>query len=160
MMPIYGLVVSLHIAAHAAAPMQSLASVAAVAGRGLEGDRYFEQTGTYSNLPGTGREVTLIESEAIVALGREYDIQLPAGLARRNIVTRGVALNHLAGKTFSIGAAVLRGMRLCEPCLHMERLAVKGAARGLIHRGGLRAAIISGGEIRVGERIFSLEETG
>ena len=159
-MPMHALVVSLHIAAHAAAPMQSVATVTAVSGRGLEADRYFERTGTYLNLPGTGREVTLIESEAIVALAREYDIQLPAGLARRNIVTSGIALNHLVGKTFSIGAAVLRGMRLCEPCLHMERLAVKGAAHGLIHRGGLRAEIVSGGEIRVGARIFPSEETG
>ena len=158
-MPMHALVVSLHIAAHAAAPMQSVATVTAVAGRGLEGDRYCEQTGTYSNLPGTGREVTLIESEAIAALAREYDIQLPPGLARRNIVTRGIALNHLVGKSFIIGAAVLRGMRLCEPCLHMERLAARGAAHGLIHRGGLRAAIVSGGEIRVGEHIFPSEET-
>ena len=158
-MPMHPLVVSLHIAAHAAAPMQSVATVTAVAGRGLEGDRYCEQTGTYSNLPGTGREVTLIESEAIAALAREYDIHLPPGLARRNIVTRGIALNHLVGKSFIIGAAVLRGMRLCEPCLHMERLAARGAAHGLIHRGGLRAAIVSGGEIRVGENIFPSEET-
>ena len=158
-MPMHALVVSLHIAAHAAAPMQSVATVTAVAGRGLEGDRYCEQTGTYSNLPGTGREVTLIESEAIAALAREYDIHLPPGLARRNIVTRGIALNHLVGKSFIIGAAVLRGMRLCEPCLHMERLAARGAAHGLIHRGGLRAAIVSGGEIRVGDNIFPSEET-
>ncbi len=158
-MPTQALVVSLHIAAQAAAPMQSVSTVIAVAGRGLEGDRYFEQTGTYSNLPGTGREVTLIESEAIAALAQEYDIQLPPGLARRNIVTRAVALNHLVGKTFIIGAVVLRGMRLCEPCLHMEKLAAKGAAHGLIHRGGLRAEIVSGGVIRVGERIFASEET-
>jgi MOSC domain-containing protein YiiM len=158
-MPTQALVVSLHIAAQAAAPMQSVTTVTAVAGRGLEGDRYFKQTGTYSNNPGSGREITLIESEAIAALAREYDIQLPPGLARRNIVTRAVALNHLVGKTFIIGAVVLRGMRLCEPCLHMEKLAAKGAAHGLIHRGGLRTEIVSGGEIRVGERIFASEET-
>lgn len=152
-MPPHGLVVSLHIAAHAAAPMQSIATGTAIAGRGLEGDRYFEQTGTYSNLPGTGREVTLIESEAVVALAREYDIQLPPGLARRNIVTRAIALNHLVGKTFIIGAVALRGMRLCEPCLHLEKLAVNGAARGLIHRGGLRAEIVTSGMIRVGDMI-------
>jgi MOSC domain-containing protein YiiM len=152
-MPTQALVVSLHIAAQAAAPMQSVATVIAVAGRGLEGDRYFEQTGTYSTHPGSGREITLIESEAVAALAREYDIQLPPGLARRNIVTRAVALNHLVGKTFVIGAVVLRGMRLCEPCLHMEKLAAKGAAHGLIHRGGLRAEIVSGGEIRVGDAI-------
>lgn len=158
-MPPQALVVSLHLAIHASAPMQSVSTVTAVAGRGLEGDRYFYRTGTYSTHPGSGREITLIESEAVAALAREYDIQLPPGLTRRNIVTRAVALNHLVGKTFIIGAVVLRGMRLCEPCLHMERLAAKGAAHGLIHRGGLRAEIVSGGEIRVGERIFASEKT-
>ena len=94
----------------------------------IEGDRYFTQTGTYSNHPGTGRAITLIEIEAIEALAREYDVHLAAGLARRNLVTRGVALNHLVGKIFAVGAVVLRGMRLCEPCLHLEKLTVKGAA--------------------------------
>ena len=148
-----GKVVSIHIAAVATAPMQSVSAVTAVAGRGLEGDRYFNHTGTYSTHPGSGRELTLIENEAIEALAREYGIQLPPNLARRNIVSRGVALNHLVERRISIGAVVLRGMRLCEPCLHMEQLAVKGAARGLIHRGGLRAEIVRGGVIRVGDAI-------
>ena len=152
-MPQQALVVSLHIAAHGAAPIQSVSIVTAVAGRGLEGDRYFSQTGTHSNLSGTGRPVTLIEIEAIEALAREYDVHLAAGLARRNLVTRGVALNHLVGKTFAVGAVVLRGMRLCEPCIHLEKLTVKGAARGLIHRGGLRSEIVAGGVIRVGDTI-------
>ncbi len=99
-------VVSLHIAAQAAAPMQSLAEVIAVAGLGLEGDRYFQQTGTYSNHPGSGRAITLIESEAIEALAREYDVEVAPGLARRNIVTRDAALNHLVGKHFAVGAAI------------------------------------------------------
>lgn len=133
--------------------MQSVSAVTAIAGRGLEGDRYFNLTGTYSNHPGSGRHVTLIESEVIDALAREYDIQLPPSLARRNILTHGVALNHLVERTFTVGAVVLRGMRLCEPCLHMEKLAAKGAAHGLIHRGGLRAEIVSGGVIRVGDAV-------
>lgn len=146
-------VVSLHIAGDAAAPMQSVRFVTAVTGRGLEGDRYCTESGTYSHQPGNGRHVTLIESEAMDALARDYEIHLAPALSRRNIVTRGVSLNHLVGKTFTVGAAVLRGMRLCEPCLHMERLAVKGAARGLIHRGGLRAEIAAGAVIRVGDPI-------
>jgi len=146
-------VVSLHIAGQAAATMQSVAAVTAIPGFGLDGDRYANRSGTYSNHPGSGREVTLIEGEALEALAREYRIQLPPGSARRNIVTQGIALNHLVGKTFSLGAVVLRGMRLCEPCLHLERLTVKGAARGLIHRGGLRAEIVSGGVIHVGDAI-------
>jgi MOSC domain-containing protein YiiM len=149
-----GIVVSLHIAPVGAAPMQSVRSVNAVADRGLEGDRYFSQSGTYSNDLGTGRHVTLIEIEAVEGLKREYGVALEAALSRRNIATRGVALNHLVEKSFRIGAAVLRGTRLCEPCSHMEKLTVKGAMRGLIHRGGLRAEIVTGGIIRVGDPIL------
>lgn len=133
--------------------MSAVKEVSAVTGRGLEGDRYFYLTGTYSNHPGNGRHVTLIESEAIEALRRDYEVILEPGLARRNIVTRGVALNHLVGREFCVGAAKLRGMRLCEPCMHLEKLASQGAMRGLIHRGGLRAEIIVSGTIRVGDTI-------
>ena len=150
-------VVSLHIAPSGAAPMQSVGSVNAIAGRGLEGDRYYNLSGTYSNHPGDGRHVTLIESEALAGLEREYQITLEPGLARRNIVTCGVALNHLITREFCVGAVILRGMRLCEPCLHLEKLSSKGAMRGLIHRGGLRAEIINGGVIRVGDSIAPVQ---
>lgn len=146
-------VLSIHIAPTGAAAMKSIEEVRAAAGKGLEGDRYFSGLGTYSDHPGSGRHVTLIESEAIEALGRDYGIALAAAMARRNIVTRGVALNHLVGKEFRVGEVVLRGARLCEPCAHMEKLTAKGALRGLIHRGGLRAEIVQGGMIRVGDAI-------
>jgi MOSC domain-containing protein YiiM len=149
-----GKVISIHIAAVAAAPMKTVAQVKAVAGQGLDGDRYANKLGTYSNDPGSGREVTLIESEAIEALKREYGVELEPQLSRRNIVTRGLALNHFVGKQFNIGAVILRGTRLCEPCAHLEMLSSKGAMRGLIHRGGLRAEIIAGGTIRVGDQVI------
>ena len=133
--------------------MKSVTNAKAVAGRGLEGDRYYSKLGTYSNQAGSGRDVTLIEIEAIDGLKRDYEVQLDPGQPRRNIVTRGIALNHLVEQEFRIGDVVLRGTRLCEPCAHMEKLTVKGAMRGLIHRGGLRAEIISGGSIRVGDTI-------
>jgi len=152
-----GKVVSLHIAAVAAAPMITVAQVKAAAGQGLEGDRYSNKLGTYSNNPGSGRDVTLIESEAIDALLREYKIGFEPSMARRNIVTRRIALNHLVEKQFKIGAVILRGTRLCEPCMHLERLSSAGAMRGLIHRGGLRAEIITGGTIRVGDEILVVE---
>jgi MOSC domain-containing protein YiiM len=148
-----GVVISMHVAATGAAPMRSITSVQAVAGQGLEGDRYFSKLGTYSNEPGSGREVTLIEIEAIEGLRRDYQIELGAGQVRRNIVTRGIPLNHFVEKKFKIGDVILRGTRLCEPCAHMEKLTVKGAMRGLIHRGGLRAEIVKGGTIRVGDAI-------
>lgn len=146
-------VVSIHLAPSAAAPMISVMETQAVTGKGLQGDRYFNRLGTYSNEPGSGREVTLIEIEAFEALRREYQVELKPGQSRRNIVTRNVALNHLIDKEFKIGTAIMRGTRLCEPCAHLERLSVKGSMRGLIHRGGLRAEVVQSGTIRALDRI-------
>jgi MOSC domain-containing protein YiiM len=151
-------VVSLHTAPSGAAPMRSVKRVNAIAARGLEGDRYYNLSGTYSKHPGDGRHVTLIESEALDALRGEYKIELEPGLARRNIVTRAVALNHLVGREFRIGAVILRGTRLCEPCAHLDRLTQSGTMRGLIHRGGLRAEVIVGGIIGVGDPIVVVED--
>jgi MOSC domain-containing protein YiiM len=144
-----GNVVSLHIARDVAVPMESTREVKAVAGQGFEGDRYFNGTGHWSKHPGVSREVTLIEIEAIESLEREKNIAIAPGAARRNVVTRGVPLNHLVGREFQVGAARLRGTRLCEPCAYLEGLTQKGVLAGLIHRGGLRAEIVTGGTIRV-----------
>jgi MOSC domain-containing protein YiiM len=149
-----GTVIAIHVAPTGAAPMRSVTNAQVVVGKGLEGDRYYSKLGTYSNQAGSGRDVTLIEIEAIEGLKRDYEIQLDPGQSRRNIVTRGIALNHLVEQEFRIGNVILRGTRLCEPCAHMEKLTVKGAMRGLIHRGGLRAEIIKGGTIRIGDRIL------
>jgi MOSC domain-containing protein YiiM len=153
-----GTILSIHIAPTGSAPILSVAEVREIAGKGLKGDRYYLQTGTYSKTPGTGRQVTLIEIEAIEALRREYEIDIDAAKARRNIVTRGVALNHLVDREFAVGEVVLQGTRLCDPCSHLERLTVKGTQRGLIHRGGLRADIVRGGTIRNGDIISATNE--
>ena len=137
-------------------PMTAVAEVAALAGKGLEGDRYAEGRGTFSSRPATGRELTLIESEAVDAAGREYGVALDAGRTRRNVVTAGVPLNHLVGREFSVGPVRLRGVRLAEPCAHMAELAGDPEVRkALVHRGGLRADILSDGVIRVGDEVRS-----
>ena len=146
-----GKIVSIHVAPKAEAGMRSLPEVHAVAGRGLEGDRYFDETGTYSRRPGPDRQLTLIEWESLKALGRDYDMDLDPGDARRNLVTRGVPLNHLVGRTFRAGEVLLRGLRFCEPCRHLAGLVQTDVVPGLIHRGGLRAEILTTGTIRVGD---------
>jgi len=156
-MSILGSVVSLHLASVAGAPMQTIDEAHAVIGRGIEGDRYFAGVGTYSKNPGSGRHVTLIEIEALEGLKQDYGVEVAPALARRNIVTRGAALNHLIGREFSVGAVVLRGTRLCEPCAHLERLSARGALRGLIHRGGLRAEIVAGGTIQIDDAIATVQ---
>ena len=155
--PWTGEVVSLHVAPKREAPTRSVERVRAVPGRGLEGDRYFSATGTYSDRPGPGREITLIEFEAIEALGRDNEVHIASGDARRNIVTRGVPLNHLVDREFLVGTVRLRGVRLCEPCAHLEGLTRQGVVAGLVHRGGLRAQVLTEGEIHVGDRIEPVE---
>jgi hypothetical protein len=126
--------------------------VMARAGRGLEGDRYFDGRGTFSDRHGRGHHLTLIEGEVLDGLA------LPAGRlapeeARRNVVTRGIDLDALVGERFRIGDVECAGRRPCEPCAHLERLAKPGTLRALIHRGGLRADVLSDGQIRVGDPV-------
>ncbi|HLL91050.1 MAG TPA: MOSC domain-containing protein [Tepidisphaeraceae bacterium] len=141
------------VAEAAGAPMVSVPRVRAVADRGLEGDRYFAGVGTFSRWPGEGRAVSLIEAEAIEAILREHNIDLSGGRARRNVVTRGVRLHDLVGRTFRVGAAILRGTRLCTECRYLERVTQPGVFAALKHRGGLRADVVTGGEIRVGDAV-------
>ena len=147
-----GRVASIHIAPAAKTAMATVESVKAVPRVGLEGDRYAMGTGTFYK-PEPSFELTLIEAEAIEAVRRDYKIELADSEARRNIVTRGVPLNHLVGREFLIGDVRLRGIRLCEPCEHLQKLTGKELIRTLRHRGGLRAQILSEGIIRAGDTI-------
>lgn len=125
--------------------MQVDAAVA-VPGRGLVGDRYAEGRGTFSG-PGRGYELTLVEGEVL------DEIKLSCEDARRNIVTTGISLNALVGKRFHVGPVECVGRRLAEPCAHLEKLSRPGLLRPLVHRGGLRADILSAGTISIGDEI-------
>jgi MOSC domain-containing protein YiiM len=147
-----GTIELIYIAPVATAPTLSVKQAVAIPGSGLEGDRYALGQGTFSK-PGPDFELTLIEAEAIEALQRDYNVELAPGETRRNLVTRGIALNHLVGQDFQIGEVKAHGIRLCEPCDHLQRLAGREVIRGLRHRGGLRAQILTRGAIRVGDSI-------
>jgi MOSC domain-containing protein YiiM len=147
-----GTIVSIHLASAAKAPVRSVEQVRALPGVGLEGDRYALKLGTfYKALP--DYELTLIEAEAIEAMTRDYRTEISAGDARRNLVTRDVPLNHLVGREFNIGSVRIRGIRLCEPCDHLQGLIGLPVIKGLRQRGGLRAQILSEGLIRVGDPV-------
>ncbi len=137
--------------------MVALEMVRAMAERGLEGDRFFDYVGPAPQDKDRAREITLIEREALEGLKRDYGIDLDPSETRRNILTRGAPLNHLVGRDFRVGDVVLRGMRLCEPCGHLEKMTRKGVTRGLLHRGGLRAQILSDGVVRVGDTVAEVE---
>ena len=145
-----GSIVSIHIAPAAEETMISVPEIQAMPARGLEGDRYLKHVGTFSK-PQPDRELTLIEIEAIEALNQELGIEFAQGDSRRNIVTRGVPLNHLVGREFTIGEVRVRGIKLCEPCAHLAKLTRQAVLPGLVHRGGLRAQILTGGIMRPGD---------
>jgi hypothetical protein len=149
--PGHGVVESLLVAPEAEAALVAVDETSAIAGHGLEGDRYSVGRGTFS-APGRGYQLTLIEGEVL------DEIELPYAEARRNVVSRGIDLNALVGRRFLIGEAECVGRRLAEPCAHLEKLARPGLLRPLVHRGGLRADIVSGGHIRVGDAITPLDE--
>jgi MOSC domain-containing protein YiiM len=150
--PWQGRVVSLHIAPQSAKPMLSVPHVQAVADGGLEGDRFFRASWTSVNRP--DKAVTLIEEETIQAAAAELGIEVVSGDMRRNIVTHGVPLIELLDREFTIGAVTMRGVRLFQPCAHLERVSnTPGIAKALLHRSGLKAAIVSSGVIRIGDQI-------
>jgi hypothetical protein len=147
-----GVVEALLTATRAEDAMHTHDSVDLHAGRGIVGDRYFDGTGTFSASEKHGQELTLIEGEALDAL-REGGVHLSPADARRNVVTRGIDLNSLVGQEFQIGTARCIGRRLCEPCSHLQRLTGTALLRPMVHRGGLRADILTSGIAHVGDTI-------
>ena len=148
-----GNLVAIQIGRQAEGRLESVPEVRAVPGKGLEGDRYFRGEGSFSKTPGGGREVTLVATEMIDLLEREHGILLDPAETRRNLLTTGVTLNDLVGKVFQVGGVRMRGVRLAEPCDHLERLTQPGVLKGLVHRAGLRADILDEGVLRVGDEI-------
>lgn len=143
--PGFGVVEALVLAPTAEARVVLVDEAVAIAGRGLDGDRYADGTGTFaSGRPGSA--LTLVDAAVLDTLGRDVD-------HRRNVVVRGADLNALVGREFTLGEARCRGRRLCEPCAHLDRLNGGGVLRPLVHRGGLRADVIRGGTIRVGDQL-------
>jgi hypothetical protein len=142
-----GRVEALVIAPEAEAAPVVLDEAVARAGHGLEGDRYFDGRGTFSNRHSRGHDLTLIDAGVVADAVR----------ARRNVITRGIDLNALVGRRFMVGEVECLGQRLCEPCAHLERLTEPGTLRALVHIGGLRADVLSDGTIRAGDAIRPAE---
>jgi hypothetical protein len=140
-----GLVEALVLAPVAEAPAVVVDEAVAIEGRGLEGDRYADGTGTFAS-GRAGSALTLIDAAVLDAFDGDLD-------HRRNVVVRGTDLNALVGHEFTLGEARCRGRRLCQPCAHLDRLNGGGVLRPLVHRGGLRADVIRAGTIRVGDRL-------
>ena len=150
-----GTVELIALAAEAEGAMRAVSTVEAVEGRGLLGDRYERGAGTFSSTGGRGYDLTLVEAEALEELSAR-GVDLAPVEARRNLVVRGIALDDLIGRRFRVGEVECFGQRRCEPCSHLERLTQPGVLGGLVHRGGLRADVLSSGRIRTGDSVAAL----
>ena len=147
-------VAHIFVASSRGAAMSSLTAVEALPGIGLAGDRYAEA----KNRRGPDYEVTLIESENIEAFAKATGRELTPEMPRRNIVTTGVRLNPLLGQQFSIGRAVFEGLELCEPCSLFAKRTYSEVLVFFRGKGGLRARIVSGGILSVGDAVHRMSE--
>jgi len=130
----------------------SVQRVRLVSGRGVEGDRYYAPAGA-----GSGEALTLIAAEALEGLEADTGIRLSAADSRRQVLTRGIDLNALVGREFTVGSVRCRGVELCEPCAHLQVVTQDGVLKGLVHRGGLRADVLNDGHVAVGDAVTSAE---
>jgi len=147
-------VVEILIAANPGTPPSAVPQVRAIPGRGLAGDRYAEGCGTFSVHPQRpDGELTLIQQEHVEAFATDSGLSFTSRDARRNLVTQGVDLNSLVGKDFQVGDVRVRGIRLCEPCNFLAKQTFPEVLEGLVHKGGLRAQILTEGVIRVGDAV-------
>jgi MOSC domain-containing protein YiiM len=151
-------VLEIYVSPSAGAPMLARSRVAALAGQGLAGDRYANGNGYWSYEPRYVSEVTFIEREAIERVARELGRPFTPIESRRNIVTVNVRLQELIGRRFRIGTAIFEGVRPCEPCRYLDRLIGKPVRALLGVDGGLRAVIVYGGEIAIGDRVDVLPD--
>jgi MOSC domain-containing protein YiiM len=153
----FGSVEGLHIAPRSMIPTRSVKAVSIVEGLGIEGDRYARRLGFLSERiekrgDTPNRLVTFFEAETIEALGRDHKVSITPEDHRRNITTRGVPLNHLIGREFRVGEAVLFGT-IATPCKHLDDLLGISLINLLANRAGLNAGVIRGGQVRLGDRI-------
>ena len=147
-------VIQILIAESITAEMVPRNAVRAIPGKGLEGDRYFSGAGTFSPKPHKPDfEITFIEREKIDEFARDTGLSFTSLHARRNIVTEGISLNELTGREFHVGEVRIRGIRLCEPCNYLAKISFPETLKGLVHKAGLRAQILSEGLIHVGDAI-------
>ncbi len=156
--PGVGRLVAIHVASEAGAPMEPREAAMAVAGRGLEGDRYHAGTGHWSPIRRSGDGLTIVDGDVIERVSRVNALGLAPGDTRRNLTSRGIDLDAAIGRRLAIGSVELRVVRRCEPCSYLDGLLGRDVLPHLVHLAGVRVDIVRGGELRVGDAIVVLDD--
>lgn len=150
-----GTVEGIYIATASGEPMRAVSEVTGEAERGLVGDRHYRADITKKRKRDLD-DLSLVEAEVLESLRAEHDVELGAHETRRNILVRGVRLNDLIGQQFRVGSLLCEGIEICEPCAHMQKRVGKPVLKPLVHRGGLRARILEGGVVRLGDAVTTV----
>ncbi|SBS32969.1 MOSC domain protein [Marinomonas spartinae] len=149
---------SIFVAKKSKMPQIGIEAVKVDAGKGIVGDR------SYGKRQEAGQNITFVESEEIEAFNTNFDQQIGQSATRRNIVTEGIRLNNLVGKEFMIGDVRFYGVELCEPCAYLgqllanDSLSAPQVVKAWLHRGGLRADVLSTGILKTGMPFILREE--
>ena len=151
-----GKIVKLLISQDIKSPMQNVNQIVLQEGKGIFGDRYYYNRGTFSKegKVEAHRDVTLIEQERIDTFNDEFETAVPYEEFRRNIVVSNCDLNSLVDKEFQIGDVILKGIQLCEPCKYLSKqINNEHFVKKMLHKAGLRAQIIRGGNITLSSQV-------
>jgi hypothetical protein len=155
---VVGSVEGIFIAERPGQPMRPMTAIEGAAGRGLIGDRHCRPEDAPPLAPADRvPDVSLVEAEVLEWLRDEHGIELAPHETRRNVLTRGVRLTDLIGRQFRLGGLLCEGIEICQPCSHMQQKVGKPVLKPLVHRGGLRARILSGGTVRLGDTVATVE---
>ena len=138
---------AIHVRAPDETEVREVGVVDAIAGKGLDGDRYFFADGARPGLA-----LTLIEGNVVRGAGLE------PGSTHRQVTVTGAGLNDLVGKKFRVGSVECYGVMLCEPCLHLQEMTRPGIIKELVHRAGLNADILTDGSISVGDEVTTSDD--
>ncbi len=152
-----GIVEKIYLASQAQVPIESVDSAELIPSKGIVGDRYYFRTGTFSDKSDMrpDSELTLIESEEILAFNQTTKLNYSSDAFRRSIVTKDIRLEELIGKSFFIGEVELKGIRFCEPCAHLAGILGNEIMTHMIHKTGIRAQILKQGTIKVSDAIMA-----
>ncbi|MEM1161500.1 MAG: MOSC domain-containing protein [Pseudomonadota bacterium] len=148
-----GTLLAIHITPRKSQPMQRLEEATLIPGAGIEGDRYALGTGTYSFKAGEDRQITLIEAEMLERVAKDDGHEITLDEHRRNLTVEGVPLQHLVGLRFRVGACLLEGVRINQPCEYLDAKLGRKVMMPLWNRSGLNAKVVEGGMIRPGDTL-------
>lgn len=155
-----GYVEHLHLCPRAFLPMRAFNEITLIAGKGIYGDRYMNESGFYSHKPEEGRQVTLFSAEELEVMAQQFGVEFAPHEHRRNVTVRGAPLNSLVGKRFWLGEILLECTRLSVPCRHIEEVTGKSVFDAMIGRSGINCRILIGGVVRVGDQLRPAEDEG